>query len=94
MGEKRSHDPGAGAGVMAPLLAQAMVRMREAGADVVLAWSMDHSFNRKAFRRLGFFTLPERLRPIELHFGVRPLGDAPVTDRNNWYLSYCDSDTV
>ncbi len=42
-------------------------------------------------------TLPERLRPIELHFGARALDaslEAVVYDAARWYLSYADSDTV
>jgi hypothetical protein len=67
------------------------------GADVALAWNFAHSRNHRAFRRAGFVPLPERLRPIELHFGARsfdrPADDAVVA-RKRWYLSYLDSDTV
>jgi len=67
-----------------------------ARADVALAWCFDHSPTRASFRRSGFFTLPQRIRPIELHFGVRafrPLA-VPAGNRRHWYLSYADSDTV
>jgi GNAT superfamily N-acetyltransferase len=67
------------------------------GADLVLAWSFDHAPNHRAFHRVGFRSLPEALRPIELHFGARALAappDAAIGNRRNWYLSYLDSDTV
>jgi hypothetical protein len=78
------------------LLRRALREMTSGGADVALAWNLDSSPNHAAFRAAGFRHLPERLRPIELHFGARPLGSAelPLGNRDNWYLSYCDSDTV
>ncbi|MBW1754584.1 MAG: GNAT family N-acetyltransferase [Deltaproteobacteria bacterium] len=90
------HEPGAHE-VGAALLVECLRRMAADGADAVLAWSFRHSPNAKAYSTGGFVTLPERLRPIELHFGVRPLDDSlsnVVGDRRNWYISYCDSDTV
>ena len=97
------HDP-AETGDGSILLRQALADMARAGADVALAWNLSHSINRPAFRATGFLPFPERLRPIELHFGVRPFdvptaqsptGGAPALgNRDNWYLSYCDSDTV
>jgi hypothetical protein len=79
------------------LLGSILARMRVEGADVALAWNLPHSRNHRAFRWAGFLTLPERMRPIELHFGARSFeepADPAVTDRRSWYLSYCDSDTV
>lgn len=79
------------------LLGHTLRVMKAAGADVALAWCLEHSPNRTAFRRSGFLTLPERLRPIELHFGALALDERcrdAIADRKNWYLSYCDSDTV
>lgn len=90
------HDPGqhkAGAA----LLAECLRRMASDGAEAVLAWCFQHSPNAKAYSKMGFMPLPERLRPIELHIGVRPLKTALsqlLGDRRNWYISYCDSDTV
>lgn len=80
----------------ATLMRAAMDVLRRAGCDVVLAWRPPHSPNADAYRRNGFFPLPKRLRPIELHWGVADLGDAPsaIFDRRAWYLSYLDSDTV
>lgn len=90
------HEPGR-AQDAARLLQEALAEMASEGAEVVLAWCLEHSPNRDAFRRRGFFALPERVRPIELHVGVRPLragAQANLGNRRNWYFSYLDSDTV
>lgn len=90
------HRPGAEHSGRA-LVAAALREMRDQGAEVVLGWCLEHSPNRAAYRAGGFRYLPERLRPIELHFGVRALASGPedaLGNRRNWYLSYCDSDTV
>lgn len=92
------HDP-ARPEVGAQLLDHAVRESAANDADIVLAWSLDHSPNRSVFRSSAFFPLPERLRPIELHFGARALAGngkaaALVGDRANWYLSYTDADTV
>lgn len=79
------------------LLATAVAAMKKDRADAVLAWSLGHAPNHRAYQATGFVRMPERLRPIELHFGVRPLQPehaAALADRSGWYLSYCDSDTV
>jgi GNAT superfamily N-acetyltransferase len=81
----------------AALLAECLRRMASDGADAALAWCFRHSPNARAYWKVGFMPLPERLRPIELHVGVRPLDDSLsglLSDRRNWYISYCDSDTV
>jgi hypothetical protein len=83
--------------VGAALLAESLRRMATDRADLALAWCFPHSPNARAYSKVGFVPLPERLRPIELHVGVRALDESlsdVVTDRTNWYLSYCDSDTV
>lgn len=79
------------------LLQECISELAADGAEVVLAWCLEHSPNHRAYRGNGFFHLPERLRPIELHVGVRPLAapaEANLGNRRNWYLSYLDSDTV
>ena len=78
-------------------LRQALAAFREAQCDAVLAWCFEHAPNYPTYRRAGFLPLPERVRPIKLHFGVRAFDPAlrsVLVDRRNWYLSYCDSDTV
>jgi GNAT superfamily N-acetyltransferase len=79
------------------LIREANDRLVRAGCDVVLAWCFDHSPNFGAYLGGSFFKMPERYRPIELHFGVRVLADKlgdVLSDRKNWYISYADSDTV
>jgi len=81
----------------ATLLSAALQRMLEQGADVALAWNMPHSPNRLAYLQHLFIPLPSSLRPIELHMGVRtlqPLVSAEPSQRESWYISYSDSDTV
>lgn len=88
--------------VGALLVSHALGNLADEGAELVLAWCLPHSPNYRTLRRGGFLPLPERLRPIELHVGARDLrppddtSDLPatITSRGNWYLSYCDSDTV
>lgn len=79
------------------LLGRAVRSMADEGADSVLSWAFRHSPNFTVYARRGFFPLPERLRPIELHFGARAFDTrlaSFVERRENWYLSYLDSDTV
>ena len=65
-------------------------------ADVLLAWCYTHAPNYRAYRGAGFWPFPERIRPIHLHFGYRPLGAEinPAFLSEDWYLSYLDTDTV
>ncbi|MGC8928564.1 MAG: GNAT family N-acetyltransferase [Myxococcota bacterium] len=53
---------------------------------------------RKLFTLSGYFRLPERLFPQELHFGFRVHrsfnGDEKLKDVNNWYMTWGDSDVV
>lgn len=78
------------------LLASELGRLRDRGTELALAWCFPWSPNYRVLRGLGFLPLPQRLRPIRIWFGSRPLStraslaDAP----GRWYLSYLDSDTV
>lgn len=66
-----------------------------AKVDAVLAWCLPHSANRSAYAKAGFMVLPDKLRPIELHFGARLFGDTGLgLQADDWYISYLDSDTV
>lgn len=79
------------------LLRGVIARMRQRKADAILAWAAPHAPNYRAYRRCGFLPMPERIRPIHLHFGARPLSpqaEAGMTGERDWYLSYLDSDTV
>lgn len=67
------------------------------GADAALCWCPSTAPNRSAYRRAGFLHFPDRLRPVTIHFGARPLrqGRASTMGKGkDWYLSYLDSDTV
>lgn len=79
------------------LLQFACNEITKKGADVILAWNLNHSTNHPVFKKLHFWGLPEKLRPIKLFFGVRSYDvsmDVDLYNSKNWYLSYCDSDTV
>ena len=78
------------------LLASEMGRLRDRGVEVVLAWSYPWSANYRSLRKAGFLPLPERLRPIQIWFGSRPLTPSGTAseEAKNWYLSYLDSDTI
>lgn len=81
----------------AGLLARAVRAMAEDGADAALAWCFRHSPNYLPHVANGFVPMPERLRPIELHMGVRAFDPALARilgERSQWYVSYLDSDTV
>jgi hypothetical protein len=79
------------------VLSAALSMLARSGSDAVLAWCFEHSPNYRSYRKSGFFSLPQRLRPIQLHFGARAFDTETqeVTDqRSSWYISYLDSDTV
>jgi len=78
------------------LLRSELARLRDRGAELAFAWSFPWSPNYRLFRKAGFVPFPKPLRPIQVWFGCRPLTPraAPAADRNRWYLSYLDSDTV
>lgn len=79
------------------LLEYAISEIKKEQADCILSWCMNHSPSAKTYKKNFFISMPERFRPIELHFGVRSFQkqwDEIITNRENWYLSYSDSDTV
>lgn len=79
------------------LMGRAVDEMVTEKVDLIFAWCFNHSPNRRTFRKNGFFSLPERISPIELHFGAKVEAKpecAAARLRANWYLSYMDSDTV
>jgi len=79
------------------LLNYAISEIKREKADCILSWCLEHSPNYKVYKKSFFINLPEKYRPIELHFGVRAFKEkikAIVNKRENWYLSYSDSDTV
>jgi len=82
--------------VLTKLLEFASSEMIKADVDFILAWNFKFSPSSKAFKKCSYFSLHNRLRPIELHFGYAGLSEnnALLSSRENWYLSYADSDTV
>ncbi|MEP7029335.1 MAG: GNAT family N-acetyltransferase [Pseudolabrys sp.] len=81
----------------AELISAAVNELAREKCDAVLSWCFEHSPNYASYRQAGFLHFPERLRPIELHFGARSLAETHadiVSRRENWYVSYVDSDTV
>jgi hypothetical protein len=86
----------AGGNELTALLRSEVGHLRERGAEVVLAWCFPWSPNYSAYRAAGFYSLPNALRPTEIHFGARAYSErgAAALDVRSWYLSYLDSDTV
>ncbi len=78
------------------LVGYASARLKELGADAVFAWNLPHMMSQHAYRAAGYWSLPDRLRPIRLNFGGRPLRSeiADFNDLRRWHVSYLDSDTV
>jgi len=79
------------------LLNYAIQVIKNEDADVILSWCFEHSPNYRIFKNSWFFKLPQKIRPIELHFGVRAFDyklKNIIYNRENWYISYSDSDTV
>lgn len=79
------------------LLNFAVSEIKKEKADCILAWSLEHSPSYAVFSKKWFLNMPEKIRPIELHFGCRAFDeklDTLLSARENWYLSYSDSDTV
>lgn len=75
----------------------AMAGAKHQGLDLCLAWSLPGDPLRPVLRKAGFLPLPDRVRPIELNFGVRVFDSSltdVLSDVRNWRISYLDSDTV
>ena len=79
------------------LLNAAISDMKKEKADCILSWCLDHSPNYSVFKKRSFLKMPDKLKPIELHFGAMAFDKKNadlIENRNNWFLSYSDSDTV
>lgn len=85
-----------GGAALGPLLRSELRHLALEGAEVALAWCFGWSPNYRAYRSAGFLPLPKRLRPVEINFGARALSarGTPAEVRENWYLSYLDSDGI
>jgi hypothetical protein len=84
--------------VLNRLLKHELRRAAQQGSQLALAWCPKYAPNRGNYSRVGFFSLPDRLRPIQIHFGGRWLASGHALGEDmpgdQWYLSYLDSDTV
>lgn len=79
------------------LLKYAISEIKKEHADCILSWCLEHSPNYATYKKNFFINMPDKIRPIELHFGARsfkPELKDVISNRANWYLSYSDSDTV
>jgi len=79
------------------LLYEMISEMKCRGADLVFSLSIHGANAYRGLKSNHFFNFSERIRPIELHYGFRPIGQKIVAAnlvRENWNLSYLDSDTV
>jgi len=79
------------------LLKYAISQIKKQKADCILSWCLEHSPNFKTYKSSFFINMPEKFRPIELHFGATALREDLKTliyNRENWFISYSDSDTV
>ena len=79
------------------LLKSMIKEMRSRGADLVFAWASASSTLRRLLKSSWFIPFPEKLRPIELHFGYRandPAIHQSLLNQHSWSISYLDSDTV
>jgi len=79
------------------LLSEMISEMQCRGADLVFCLSIPGSNAYRGLRSNHFFNFSERIRPIELHCGFRPIGRKIIAAnlaRENWNFSYLDSDTV
>jgi hypothetical protein len=79
------------------LLKSMVKEMKMRGADLVFAWATASSTLRHILKSSWFIPFPEKLRPIELHFGYRandPVIHKSLLDQGSWSISYLDSDTV
>lgn len=75
------------------LLQYANKEMIKRGADAILAWNFKHSPNHRNYKKGGYIKFPEKLKPIKLFFGIKFFNNASIK-LQDWYISYCDSDTV
>lgn len=86
-----------GARSLRQLLAWELRNARRLGATLALGWNPNHSPTAKMMKGVGFIPLPDRFRPVEIHFGAKILdGHVPASALSGdlWYLSYINSDTV
>ena len=79
------------------LLRSMTKEMKMRGADLIFAWASASNTLRRMLKSSWFIPFPEKLRPIELHFGYRANETAvhnSLLNQSLWSISYLDSDTV
>jgi hypothetical protein len=79
------------------LLRSMTKEMKKRGADLIFAWASASSTLRRMLKSSWFIPFPEKLRPIELHFGYRAnetVVHNSLLNQSLWSISYLDSDTV
>jgi sulfur relay (sulfurtransferase) DsrC/TusE family protein len=78
------------------LIKKVMDEMNAQKVDAVLAWCFKHSPNYSHYKESGFYYMPTKIRPIELHFGTLDMAGnfQGLSKKENWYISYLDSDTI
>lgn len=83
-------------GVLVDLMRWVKRDLAQRGCDAVMAMCFSHSANYKLYRRAGFWTIPDKVAPIEVYFGSLAFAPAGhISDsKENWYLSYLDSDSA
>ena len=75
----------------------ALSHLNAEGAEAVLAWNLTTSPNSSVYQQARFLPLPEKIRPTNIYWGVCCFDksiEPIVGKRENWYLSYTDSDTT
>jgi Acetyltransferase (GNAT) domain len=79
------------------LLRYTIDKIKAENVDCILSWSFEHAPNYKNYKKAFFIKMPEKFKPIELHFGVGIFNEKfenILKERKNWFISYSDSDTV
>jgi len=68
------------------------------GVDIAIAMMFNHTPYYKLFRKLGYFSIPRKMFPKDIYFGVRENNDDVnfniVCDTRSWYLSWGDTDVI
>jgi hypothetical protein len=81
--------------VAAVLVGAAENQLRGEGAHLLTALMYPGTVAHAALARAGFRSVPARLLPQEIHFGVCTLTkDLSLTDPRHWYLTWGDSDVI
>ncbi len=76
------------------LLKEMITLGKKANAEVSLCWNRKSYPNHSSFSSMNYFNLPEWIRPIELQCGYKPFAEHFIINRDNFYISYADSDSV